>query len=251
MARISLLFSLALVLAIGSVFANPQTHKKTKQILCPSTLSELQSFSYNEISKFVEEQAQSAPDKVQFKVLFDACKGYTEFLGSFNYTGAKEEVFEKSHAIFNVLTRALGAAQAQVGVVELGAKLSRNYAVMAQSYIRLVWRIAAISGEYKFNANAKISQSERAEIDSHMIRLKSAIKVYVKVITQCTKKFPVGNNIDLPSMPGLFTGMSRKKSGSYIDISIAAGAQGRAGTGFEFGADRHAKGKSFLTAKGN
>ncbi|EOA25353.1 hypothetical protein CARUB_v10018676mg [Capsella rubella] len=253
MARISLLFSLALVLAIGSVLAHPPTHKKTQKTLSIFTLSKLQSYPYNEISKFVEKQAQSAPNKIQFKKLFATCKGFTEYLGSVKYTGSKEEVVNASYAKLSMFTKELVAAQRQVGVGLLSAKLSHSYAVMAERYVRLVGRIAAISMEYKFNANAKISKTEKVEIEKAVFKLKGSIRVYVKVITKCTKKFSVGKNIDFPFTPrGGFLGTFAQKS---VDADksyelIGVGRDSKVGREIGFGSSGHAGGKSIGAGKG-
>ncbi|EFH53388.1 hypothetical protein ARALYDRAFT_484650 [Arabidopsis lyrata subsp. lyrata] len=245
MARISLLFSLALVLAIGSVLAHPPTDKKIQKTLCPSTLAKVQAFPYTEISNFVQKKVQFAPKTIAFKTLFAVCKGYTEFLGAFKFSGSKD-VFHVVHVKFALMTRAMVAAQAHIGVEgDLAVKLGKSYTVMAERFVKLVEKMAAVSAKYKFNANAEISVSERAEIEKCVSKLKSAIRSYVKVISQCSTKFSAGKNIGFPTYPGGFLGGIAKQGLGYADKLV--GAHGQVGAGVEIGAKAkvgaHAKGK--------
>ncbi|KAG7559132.1 hypothetical protein ISN45_Aa05g007390 [Arabidopsis thaliana x Arabidopsis arenosa] len=245
MARISLLFSLALVLAIGSVLAHPPTDKKIEKTLCPSTLAKVQAFPYTEISNFVQKKVQFAPKTIAFKTLFAVCKGYTEFLGAFEFSGSKD-VFHVVHVKFALMTRAMVAAQAHIGVEgDLAVKLGKSYTVMAERFVKLVEKMAAVSAKYKFDANAKISVSERAEIEKCVSKLKSAIRSYVKVISQCSTKFSAGKNIGFPTYPGGFIGGIAKQGLGYADKLV--GAHGQVGAGVEIGAKAkvgaHAKGK--------
>ncbi|KAL1200844.1 hypothetical protein V5N11_022334 [Cardamine amara subsp. amara] len=238
MARISLLFSLALVLAIGSVLAHPPSHKKTPKTLCPPTLSKLQTFPFIEISKYLEKKAQSAPDTIQFKALFAICKGYNDYIGALAFTSSKK-VSGSVHTKFALMTKALFAAQAHVGVDGvLAVKLSKSYSAMAEGYVKLVQKIAVISAKAKFNANAQISVSDRAAIQKCVMKLKVAIRVYVNVISQCSKTFSVEKKIGAGGFIGAGVNHGLGLGGKLIGL----GGKGQVGAGVLVGGKLGAKG---------
>ena len=208
MARISLLLFIAVVLAIGSVSAHPP--KKTKKNLCPPTLSQLQTFPSIEISKLIEKKIKSAPNTPQFSTLFAICKGYSDYLAVFKVKAVKS-AFGSIHTKFVMMTEAMFAAQAAVGVEgELASRVRKSYKVMADGFVELEQMIAEISAKYNFDANAQISKADRFKIEKCLIKLKGYINVFVKVITKCSAKFagkPMGN----PVVPGsLFDGFLKK-----------------------------------------
>ncbi|KAG7626943.1 hypothetical protein AtNW77_Chr3g0189631 [Arabidopsis thaliana] len=234
MARISLLFSLALVLAIGSVLAHPPTHKKLQKTLCPSTLSKVQAFPYLEVSSFVEKKVQFAPKTIAFKSLFSICKSYIDFLGGVKFS-ASRDVFHVVHVKFTLMTKAMVIAQAHIGVEgDLAVKLGKSYTVMAERFVNLLEMMSTVSAKYKFDANAKISASESAEIEKCVMKLKSAIRSYVKVISQCSTKFSAGKSIGFPTYPVGFIGGIAKQGLGYAGKIV--GAHGQVGAGFEIGA---------------
>ncbi|KFK33754.1 hypothetical protein AALP_AA5G055800 [Arabis alpina] len=224
MARISLLFTLALVLAIVSVSAHPPSHKKTEKILCPSTLSGLQSYPYNEISKIVQKKALETVDEAaQFKILFSICKGYTDYLGTFqNFTGL-QNVVNMVHAKYAVMSSAMLAAHASVGVEgSFSIELSNSYSKMAQGYVELAQKIVTISAKYNFNANAKISIGERAEIEHCLIKLKGSIRVFFKVIAEVSKECSIKKSFGFRG--GLSDGFMGTVGIQSIPFSGQAGA---------------------------
>ncbi|XP_024007426.1 keratin, type I cytoskeletal 9 [Eutrema salsugineum] len=244
MARISLLLSLALVLTIGSVSAHPPSHKKTQKTLCPPTLAGLQTFPSLEISKLIEKKAQLAPNTIQFNALFAICKAYGDHLAAFKVAGVKN-VFDLVHAKHDLMAKAMFAAQASVGVKGgLAVKLDKSYTAMAKCFVGLEEKIAEISAKYKFNADAKISKCDRVKIDKCLIKLKASINVFVKVVTQCSKKFSVQKQIGVPVIPGGgFIGAFVKNGlgfgGKFIGLGahgqVEAGVGGKAGAGVGVG----------------
>ncbi|KAF2553159.1 hypothetical protein F2Q68_00036558, partial [Brassica cretica] len=237
MARISLLLFIAVVLAIGSVSAHPP--KKTKKNLCPPTLSQLQTFPSIEISKLIEKKIKSAPNTPQFSTLFAICKGYSDYLAVFKVKAVKS-AFGSIHTKFVMMTEAMFAAQAAVGVEgELASRVRKSYKVMADGFVELEQMIAEISAKYNFDANAQISKADRFKIEKCLIKLKGYINVFVKVITKCSAKFagkPMGN----PVVPGsLFDGFLKKGvqlGGNFfgairgeVKVGGQAGAGGKVG----------------------
>lgn len=231
MARISLLLFIAVVLAIGSVSAHPP--KNTKKNLCPPTLSQLQTFPSIEISKLIEKKIKSAPNTPQFSTLFAICKGYSDYLAAFKVKAVKS-AFGSIHTKFVMMTEAMFAAQAAVGVEgELASRVRKSYKVMADGFVELEQMIAEISAKYNFDANAQISKADRFKIEKCLIKLKGYINVFVKVITKCSAKFagkPMGN----PVVPGsLFDGFLKK--GVQLGGNFFGAIGGNAGAGVGVG----------------
>ncbi|KAF8066132.1 hypothetical protein N665_1159s0003 [Sinapis alba] len=215
MARTSLLLSLALVLVIASVSAHPPKPKKTQKNICPPTLGGIQTFPSIEISKFIENKAKSAPNSDQFNTLFSICKTYSNQLAAFKVTGAKN-VFGMVYTKYAMITKAMFAAEAAVGIEgSLAAKLEKSYNGMAGCFVKLEEKIAEISAKYNFNANAKISQGDRDKMDECLVKLKGAITVFVKVISECSMKFSAVKQIGIPliSSRGFIGGFAKNGVG--------------------------------------
>ncbi|KAG2278778.1 hypothetical protein Bca52824_061333 [Brassica carinata] len=189
MARTSLLLSLALVLVIASVSAHPPNPKKTQKNICPPTLGGIQTIPSNEISKFIEGKAKSAPNSAQFNALFSICKTFSNQLAAFKVAGVRN-VIRVAYTKYAMIAKAMFAAEAAIGIEgSLAAKLEKSYNGMAGCFLKLEEKIAEISAKYKFNVHAMISQGDRDKIDECLINLKGAITVFVKEITECTMKF--------------------------------------------------------------
>ncbi|KAG5381693.1 hypothetical protein IGI04_033163 [Brassica rapa subsp. trilocularis] len=202
MARTSLLLSLALVLVIASVSAHPPNPKKTQKNICPPTLGGIQTIPSNEISKFIEEKAKSAPNSVQFNALFSICKTFSNQLAALKAAGVRN-VIRVAYTKYAMIAKAMFAAEAAIGIEgSFAAKLEKSYNVMAGCFLKLEEKIAEISAKYKFNANAMISQGDRDKIDECLINLKGAITVFVKEITECTMKFSSVKQIGIPLVRG-------------------------------------------------
>ncbi|CAH2045023.1 unnamed protein product [Thlaspi arvense] len=192
MARISLLFTLALVLAIGSVSAHPKSDKKTQKSLCPPTLGGLKTFPSIEISKLIEKRAQIGPNTVTFNTLFAICKAYGDHLAAFKVAGVKN-VFGLVHAKYAFMAKAMLAAQATVGIKgELAVKLEKSYTAMASGFAEIEEMIAQIVAKYNFDVNAEISKGDRIKIEKCLIKLKGSISVFVKVQYDAAGKAKIG-----------------------------------------------------------
>ncbi|CAH8384956.1 unnamed protein product [Eruca vesicaria subsp. sativa] len=227
MARTSLLLSIALVLVIASfVSSHPPMPKKTQKNICPPTLSGIQSFPSLDISNFIEQKAKSAPNSIQFSTLFSICKTYSNQLSAFKVAGVKN-VYGVVYAKYAMITKAMFAAEAAVGVEgDLSVKLGKSYTGMAGCFVKLEEKIVEMSNKYKFNANAKISQEDRDKVDECLIKLKNAINVFVKVITECSVKFSSVKQIGIPLVHGgRFIGAFAKNGVGFG--SSVFGVQGR------------------------
>ena len=238
MARTSLLLSLALVLVIASVSAHPPKPKKTQKNICPPTLAGVQTFPSLEISKFIEKKAKSAPNSVQFNTLFSICKTYSNQLAAFKAAGVKN-VYSVVYTKYAMITKAMFAAEAAVGVEgALAIKLEKSFNGMAGCFVKLEEKIAEISAKYKFNANAEISQGDRHKIDECLVKLKGAINVFVKVISECSMKFSAVKQIGIPLVPGggLIGGFAKNGVGfgsSVIGLSGHSQAEAEAKVGIQ------------------
>lgn len=244
MARTSLLLSLALVLVIASVSAHPPKPKKTQKNICPPTLGGIQTFPSIEISKFIEKKAKSAPNSVQFNTLFSICKTYSNQLAAFKVAGVKN-VYGVVYTKYAMITKALFAAEAAVGVEgALAIKLEKSYNGMAGCFVKLEEKIAEISAKYKFNANAKISQGDREKIDECLIKLKGAINVFVKVISECSMKFSAVKQIGIPFVrSGGFMGGFAKNGVGFGSSVIGLSGHSQAEAEAKVGVQSHAGGR--------
>ncbi|CAA7051929.1 unnamed protein product [Microthlaspi erraticum] len=233
MARISLLFALAFVVAIGSVTAHAPINRRTQKNVCPSTLSEVQQFPSVEISKLIEKKALTGPNTLQFRTLFAVCKSYNDYLASIKFSAAKN-VLGLVHAKYALVTKAMLAAQALVGVEgQLSVELSKSYTGMAKGYVSIVQTIAQLSAKYKFIASAEIRKSDRAKVEKCLSKLKAAIDVFVNVVSECSNKLTSEEKVGLPiKFRGGFIG---KKSLGFRENFIGLGANGQVGGEVEAG----------------
>ncbi|CAA7055363.1 unnamed protein product [Microthlaspi erraticum] len=198
MARISLLFSLAFALAVGSLFLSVSGHAAPsvplKKTLCPKTVSELQTLPFTEITKILKQKEKLAPKTAEFKAMFTMCKGYIAYLESvYKFENPIVDVLGIAKTKYALMTKAILVAQASVSVSvkvdkKTSLKLKKSCGGLIKGFLKIQKTIVKISAKHDFKANAKISVHESKVIGDAVLDFKSSISAFVDVVIDLEKK---------------------------------------------------------------
>lgn len=195
MARISLLFSLAFALAIGSLLLSVSGHAPPaplKKTLCPKTVSELQTLPFTEITKILKQKEKFAPKTAEFKAMFTMSKGYIAYLESlYKFEKPIVDVLGIAKIKYALMTKVILEAQASVSVKvdkKTSLKLKKSCAGLIKGFLTIQKTIVKISAKHDFNANAKINVHESKIIGDAVLNFKSSISAFVDVVCDLEKK---------------------------------------------------------------
>ncbi|CAE6204676.1 unnamed protein product [Arabidopsis arenosa] len=195
MARISLLFSLAFVLALGSLFLSVSGHAPPvtpRKPACPKTVSEIQTLPFAEITEILNRKERFAPQTPEFEVMFSMCKGYVAYLESlYKFENPIVDVLGIAKARYALMTKAILAAQASVsGKVnkKTSLKLKKTYADLTKGFLQIKETIVKISAKHEYKADAKITAHEAKKLNHAMINFKNSINVFMNVVNNLEKK---------------------------------------------------------------
>ncbi|ESQ47038.1 hypothetical protein EUTSA_v10027713mg [Eutrema salsugineum] len=195
MARISLLFSLAFSLALGSLFLSVSGHAPPAPIrkqLCPKTVSELQTLPFTQIIDMLSRKERLAPKTPEFKAMFTMCKGYVTYLESlYKFENPIVDVLGIAKAKYALMTKAILAARASVsGKVDkkTSVKLRKSCAALTKGFLKIQETIVTISAKHDFKADAKINVQESKNIGDAMKYFKKSINAFMDVVKELEKK---------------------------------------------------------------
>ncbi|EOA15854.1 hypothetical protein CARUB_v10007646mg [Capsella rubella] len=194
MARISLLFFLAFVLALGSLSFSVSGHAlplSPRKQPCPKTVSELQTLPFTQITEILNRKARSAPKTAEFKAMFTMCKGYVAYLESlYKFENPIVDVLGIAKTRYALMTKAILAAQASVsGKVnkKTSLKLKKSYADFTKGFFQIKETIVDISAKHEFKAEAKITAQESKKLNKAMINFKNSINTFMNVVCDLEK----------------------------------------------------------------
>jgi len=195
MARIYLLFSLASVLALGSVFLSVSGHAPPvtpRKSACPKTVSELQTLPFTEITEILNRKERSAPKTPEFKAMFTMCKGYVTYLESlYKFENPIVDVLGIAKTRYTLMNKAILAAQASVGGKvnkKTSLKLKKSYADLTKGFLRIKETIVKISAKHDYQADAKITAHEAKKLNHAMISFKNSINAFMNVVNNLENK---------------------------------------------------------------
>ncbi|KFK33184.1 hypothetical protein AALP_AA6G341200 [Arabis alpina] len=172
MARISLLFSLAFALSLGSLFLSVSGHAPPAlkvNHLWPKTVSELQTLPFTKITHLLNQKIDFAPKTVEFKALFTSCKDYVAYLDS---------LYKLENPIVDVLGIAKAKDMLMKDIIAAGIsvikkpdytntkrRLRKSCYGLMKTFVEIQKTIINISAKHDYKANAKISFRESAKIN--------------------------------------------------------------------------------------
>ncbi|KAL1205422.1 hypothetical protein V5N11_011321 [Cardamine amara subsp. amara] len=195
MARISLLLSLAFVLALGSLFLSVSGHASPalpRKSSCPKTVSELQTLPFIKITKILNQKERFAPKTAEFKAMFTMCKGYVAYLESlYKFENPIVDVLGIAKTRYALMTKAILAAEASVsGKVDkkTSLKLKKSSADFTKGFLTIKELIVKISAKHQYKADAKLNASESKKLDNALIKFKNSINDFLNVVNNLEKK---------------------------------------------------------------
>ncbi|CAH2079940.1 unnamed protein product [Thlaspi arvense] len=193
MARISLLFSLAFALALGSLFLSVSGHAPpapTRKLSCPKTVSELQTLPFTEIAKLLNRKERLVPKTAEFKAMFTLCKGYVAYLESlYKFENPIVDVLGIAKAKYALMTNSILAAQATAKVDKKASlKLKKSCVGLTKGFLQIQKTIVKISAKHDYKADAKITLRESKNIGEALIKFKKSLNAFIDVVCDLDKK---------------------------------------------------------------
>ncbi|CAH8391962.1 unnamed protein product [Eruca vesicaria subsp. sativa] len=185
MARISLLLSLAISLALSSLFLSVDSYEPPSPLF-PKTVSELQTLPFAKITEIINHKEKFAPKTAKIKAMFTMCKGYVKYLENLYKFG--KPIVDVSGILKNkyaLTTKAILAVEASIsGKVDkkTSLKLKESCVGFIKRLRHIQNAISKISAKHNYKADANISLRESNKIGDAILYFRSSITDFMDLV---------------------------------------------------------------------